>query len=755
MTNEKSLQMSHSSRARKEGKIHHHIMKFSTERSSHQLHQVEDVQIIEHLNTKFLALLYTTLTFLVIQIQIGQQHVAVARTMPQTQGNLMFPGVSRDLSSFCAARPSLPIDLASMVVHVKKNISFNYKLYLFSTDYVFQTGQVIPRDDFRIHSFPVKLKRLNEFWPENVPTYQYKRSTADSLTLVSSTQFNLKQFFALVPLNPKKTLFSKKQHKLKKSQTRGAPNIPEDAHGESLPGDPAQEADFISHDDKTRVPSLADHEDMDRSENHEYNKHIQFDRDDQLSSVSRRRAYASNDYLVLGSPSSSLSSPQASKLSSSLSTEEGKSSDTTGSLGSELFRDSVLPVGSFSSFKVNLTYLVRKDFDQLEPQLIRIQVDSSQFMITQLDILNNGSQHVSSLPHNEDYDFLSHKLLRDLNTRVTAINQIYEDWITRNFYTIVYIQRRLEEISESNEQTIVNDRLVFRGTSIALLGADQLDYSVKAATFITEKNGLHYYFEFLNTGKFYLCAVDWTKRPFKIIDSKKFPIKATRTQLDNEELLLCPPSVCYSTQPVDEVVSYGRISLADKIQRETSILSMSLSSTSSKQLHPILETDSTLNETNLIYSQQQKNKELLAAAERIRLKGRQVNNETSNEETTIISLDNVIDSVKAGSAYLQTRLHLRDWVWILSRAENQKYLVGKQLKRELGKGGETSETKSATDINSAQVTSQPVTRFELRYELARRNDIKVKPDTYGYVLTGHEIDASYRVYNELYLISVS
>lgn len=644
-----------------------------------------------------------TLLYLIVYLVNGQQVTQRVPTLP-------FPGVSRDLASFCAARPSLPIDLASMIVHVKKNTSFNYKLYLFSADHVFQTGQVIPRDDFRIHSFPVKLKRLNEFWPSNVNTYHYTGPTTESLKLVASNYFNLKQFLSLVPIEPKKV----KKAKRKPRKLAAVDNLQGENQGDALPGDDS----FISHDVARVMELRATSKDPLESDEHEnYNSHIDFDRDDQLS-ISRRAAYSSSEYF---------SSPETYQYEQ----------NTNNRSSAEFSRDSVLPVGSFSSFHVNLTYLVRKDFGQLEPQLIRAHVDANQFVVTQLIIINNGSQSISSYPQNEDYNFLSHKLLRDSNTRITAINQIYEDWITRNFYTVVYIQRRLgDETNQNKEQTIVNDRLVFRGTSIALLGADQLDYNVKAAAFITEKNGLHYYLEFLTTGKFYLCAVDWTKRPFKIIDSRKFPIKATRTQLDNEELLLCPPAICYSNQPVDEIVSYGRVSLPDKLVRDSQILSSSLNSPPIN-LKLKLEHSGTdpaapliaLNETALVYTKHQRE---LAAN---RLKERQV---VVSEETVLgnMSLDNLIEAVKMGSNQLQTRLHLRDWVWILPRRDNRR-----------------SMNSEFTNDNKQVDTLLP--SFEWHYELARRNDIKVKPDTYGYLLTGHEIEASYRVYNELYLISVS
>jgi len=634
-----------------------------------------------------------------------------------------FPGVSRDLASFCAARPSLPIDLASMIVHVKKNVSFNYKLYLFSTDHVFQTGQVIPRDDFRIHSFPVKLKRLQDFWPPNVPTYKRQNGSRGSLVQVESESFNVRQFLRPVALDLQSRPRVASGRRLAQPQN---PAFGPQLEAAALPGD----AHFFSHDvgrvveareaaAAVAAASKADPLQRDSGEEENPNSHIQFDRDDQLS-VSRSQLGYSVDQLEF-----ELGSASAGSRSKSQRAEEH-------SPGA-----SIVPVGSFSSFQVNFTYLVRKDFGQLEAELVRIRVDSGQFLVTQLELLGHANGHQEApLAERQgaqimDYDFLSHKLIRDTNTRITAINQIYEDWITRNFYTIVYIQRRLDGTNENNELTMANERLIFRETSPVLLGADQLDYSVRAAAFITEKNGLHYYLEFLNTFKFYLCAVDWTRRPFKIMDSRRFPIKATKTQLDNEELLLCPPAVCYSSQPVDEIVGYGRLPLPGETRAQPSNQRQAGASSPSVALNATTNRlgQQQTNESSLIYSRVPR--ELVD-----KLKDRrQVEAGDSGGDL----VENLYEALKVGSNQLQVKLHLRDWVW--------------QLTREVAKTNSTSPTADLTRNNSAHNLKPH--KFGWKYELARRNDIKVKPDSYGYALTGHEIDASYRLFNELYLISVS
>lgn len=614
-----------------------------------------------------------------IYLSILAQTLVICCRAQQTPASSPFPGVSRDLASFCAARPSLPIDLVSMVVHVKRNVSFNYKLYLFSNEYVFQTGQVVPRDDFRIHAFPVKLKRVADFWPISVPTYQLDGATQ---TQVASHKFDLNYFLRPVQAEPKHRSSTREKtvNKRHQSSTFAHHRLPEDARGESLPGDP-----------EPHIPSFhGDHKNI--------NEHIKFDRDDQVSALSKRSYHQA---------------------------DAGTSAETRANV--KLVGDLVVPVGSFSSFHVNLTYMVRKDFGQILPEIIRVQIDPVQFSVNQLLLISNGSTQV---PANEDYNFLNHKILRDTNTRITAINQIYEDWITRNFYTVVYIQRRqmidsdlhdsdtpdLQEPKNGLEESVINDRLVFRGSSAALLGADQLDYGVSAAAFITEKNGLHYYLEFLSSGKFYLGAVDWTKRPFKIIDSQRYPIKATRTLLDNEEMLLCPPAVCYSDRPIDEVVAYGRIAIEDQFVSRV----MAMFTSNSNDNHNRTKLDPTkpihLNESALSYP---KSTISIDAASKIR--EREL---VSSNSDGLNNLDQLIHLTTTGSGtvHVITKLHLRDWLWPLARERLQPGHVPK---------------------------------FSWRYEHAKRNDIKAKQDTYGFALTGHDIEASYRVFNELFLISVS
>lgn len=659
------------------------------------------------------------------------------------QTGLSFPGVARELASFCSARPSLSIDLAPMIVHVKKNTSFNYKLYLFSQDqHVFQTGQIVPRDDFRIHSFPVKLKHLNEFLPllsksgsadgageqQSVEVYRLvpinernqNQGRRSRLVRVSSGSFDARRFFARVPLvlDTVSEPPARRAHRSQSTddqaesatQTEGRA-LPFDVQGDLLPGD------HHNRHDAALAPELRASSNV--------NEHIEFDRDDQLA--------------ILGQPSQRLR-----ELNQRRPQRPHSPTDPNQQAEAESHRHHqtmVMPVGSFSSFRVNVAYLARKDFGQQEPEVVRLKVDARRFQVSRVDLLmpavddeqqSGGELNATSemdagdLPESEDFAFLSHKLLRDKNVRLTSISQIYEDWITRNLYTIVYIQRRLDQpamAENADEDTdslraragsgarrqpvepageVVSERLVFRGSSIVLLGADQLNYPVKASAFITEKNGLHYYLEFLANGKFHLGAIDWTKRPFKFIDSQRFPIKPTRTQFDNEELLLCPPAVCYADQPVDELVAYGRLPLADKLQREASILSKSSSNSPSSSSAPQPTNES----------------QVLTLADAASAVGNQT--ATISHQSEPISLDALIEAMRAGAAKLDVRLHLRDWTW--------------------------------------QVAAQPQrpnTRFVWRYEWARRNELKVTRDTYGFGLAGHEIDASYRVFNELYLISVS
>lgn len=737
--------------------------------------------------------------------QVFHFHLITQAQQPST--NSAFPGVSRDLASFCSARPSLSIELAPMLVHVKRNTSFNYKLYLFSNDeHVFQTGQIVPRDDFRIHSFPVKLKHLNEFVPIDgseqdatrrplVEVYQLVRSgsqqspTRQKLVRVQSSSFSPRRFFSQVPLNPDETparRAGKRSRSASSSTTttttttttsRPANRVPLDVQGDALPGDaPYSFHDVASSPDSgvSSAPELQKPSPL-SSPPPNVNEHIEFDRDDQLA--------------ILSQPANKLRELNR-RHSATTSGEQGqqKQDQSASQRPHSHHQTMVMPVGSFSSFRVNYTYLARKDFGQLEPELVRLRVDPHRFQVSRVDLLEplqqqpmaainqNGSlladdmnghnDNENDRPEAEDYAFLSHKLLRDPNTRLTSISQIYEDWITRNFYTIVYIQRRLNGPTEeerddvtvaadefddkqtstttstgqsgrrrpqspSSHHELVTDRLVFRGSSIVLLGADQLNYHVKASAFITEKNGLHYYLEFLPNGKFHLGAIDWTKRPFKFIDSQRFPIKPTQTQFDNEELLLCPPSVCYSEQPIDELVGYGRLALADKLQREASILSKS--SSSSSGLPPAMATA-----------------EFRDGARMVALLPEQThtaNSSMDNSTTTVshqsesISLDNLIEAMRLGSSRLDVRLHLRDWVWQLPRISEKRT-------------GHTKPTRLDSN-NTNNDTTGSTSKFAWHYEWARRNEIKVAPDTYGFALVGHEIDASYRVFNELYLISVS
>jgi hypothetical protein len=724
------------------------------------------------------------------------------------QPGLAFPGVHRDLASFCSARPSLSIELAPMLVHVKRNTSFNYKLYLFSSDeHVFQTGQIVPRDDFRIHSFPVKLKHLNEFVPPAdgpagaaaaasagaspaqadkspapIEVYQLVSVEANQtshaarraghrleLVRVPGSSFNPRQFFALVPLVPEiesgraRRRRAHWQHRPRQAQgvqtdatrleastttsSTPAPGLPLDAQGDALPGD-HHHMPVAADDQDEPAPKWSSHGAY-------ANEHIEFDRDDQLA--------------ILGRPNARLrqlnkrhSAPAPVRADHHLQPRAAPRQPA----GHQHHEPMMMPVGSFSSFRVNLTYLARKDFGQREPELVRLRVDAHRFQVTRADLLwpqqvvtagGNGSSgsladtgHAGATddarPEPDDYAFLAHKLLRDPNTRLASITQVYEDWITRNFYTIVYIQRRLnapeeengEEAAVSNNDDgddggageeeeegaqhveLVTDRLVFRGSSQVLLGADQLDYHVKASAFITEKNGLHYYLEFLPNGKFHLGAIDWTKRPFRFIDSQRLPMKATRTQFDNEELLLCPPSVCYSSQPIDELVAYGRLALAPKLQREASILARSSSSSSLSSSSSAAWTAG----------------ESLPATTTSSPATSQTTSVSHQSEP--ISLDNLIEAMRSGAPRLDVRLHLRDWTWQLARPHQHQ---------EAG----SSWPAAAAGNGSAQSPA----KFVWHYEWARRNEIKVVPDTYGFALLGHEIDASYRVFNELYLISVS
>lgn len=651
-----------------------------------------------------------------------------------SQQPVSFPGVSRDLATFCSSRPSLSIDLVPMIVHVKRNTSFNYKLYLMnSNDFVFQTGQIIPRDNFKIHSFPVKFKGFQEFLgrprasggtgepqQEQLKTYRYQNASADSLVQVANSAFNWHKFFRLVPIAPEVPAARTTRKNNRSLAGRGAL----DNLGDGLPGDASSPAP----DRTTTNP----------------NEHIQFDRDDQLellnsNSRTQRQLTPPTDHLA-----------------------ESSTTTTTTTTTTTNLEKLILPVGSFSSFQVNLTYLVRKDFDQIEPEIVKMLVDAGKFQVTQMILISNGSLRREEYPSHEDYNFLSHKLLRDPNTRITSISQIYEDWITRNFYTIVYIQRRLDSSGSEEDQAtgmegeegeqletdkqdqrpveptggLVTDRLIFRGSSPVLLGAEQLDYDVKASAFITEKNGLHYYLEFLTNGKFYLCAIDWTKRPFKIIDSRKFPMKQTKTMFDNEELLLCPPALCYSEQPVDELVAYGRLPLTEHGGHQLELLKsfqgrQVVVGPPGHNLRPIKFTS-----TTGTLDSHDEDLELSSGLSALRVPRKAL------QSSQLGALNELVESIKSASSQLEVRLHLRDWTWTLPRS--QRHHHHHQLNQE-------------KQANSRQTNgSQPESvAFVYRFEWAKRNDIKVNQDTYGFELSGHQMDASYRVFNELYLISVS
>lgn len=709
-------------------------------------------------------------------------------TVQPFQEPVSFPGVDRDLASFCSARPSLSVDLSPMVVHVKRNNSFNYKLYLFSGEYVFQTGQIVPRDNFRIHSFPVKFKTFNEFWPPNqVPTFirssaasneshpALNESHSSALIQVPSSKFNVRKFFKLVPLNPREPSKQRtNKRKARDSNTRrqhqensanvkkasAAAYLPSDTQDDVLPGDSEHHSVAIAKPDEAA----------------NVNRHIQFDRDDQVSLLNdngqgpldRQTAKHERD----------LAGDQVARPKSSSSPSASSSFLANNKL--------VLPIGTFSSFQVNLTYLVRKDFDQPEPELVEIRIDPAEFQVKQVNLLQINSldghdNHSvrSSFTNQDDFNFLSHKLLRDPNTRIVSINQIYENWITRNFYTIVYIQRRLDqtadkrpnseapasETDEAEEAEVVSDRLIFRGSSMVLLGAEQLDYQIKSSAFITEKNNLHYFLEFLTNGKFYLGAIDWSKRPFKFINWQKFPqAKATRTQFDNEELLLCPPAVCYSEQPIDELVPYGRLAISEHEQEfvRSSVLvpggydraaNKTTTSTAPKQQHQLETTKFYSTTTAGVAPFDVEDVELVDHRGSASLPTATA---APNKPAHNLTLDDLVDSIRRfGAGQLEVRLHLRDWLWTLTRQQEQS--SGSVAASDAKSDPSTASLEESKRLKSNETSGGGGggNKFVYHFEWARRNDLRVSPDSYGFVLSGQEIDASYRVFNELYLVSVS
>ena len=631
----------------------------------------------------------------VILIQILSLIIAILPKLGLASEPAAFPGVARELHSFCSARPSLPVDLATMIVHVKRNTSFNYKLYLFSGhDYVFQTGQIVPRDDFRVHAFPVKMKRLSEFWPSSVATYrlvQARQSSGESpgefrRQRVGAGEFELAKFFQLVAATA--------------NEPTGLQLAPNELAGRA------------SAQLERRATSGAELAGERASDWPAANEHIQFDRDDQVSLLGARGDLRSDADQLRGSASG------------------GGSNSDEASAPKRRSSGLLMPVGAFSSFHVNTTYLVRKDFGQSAGQLIRIQIDAHNFQVAQVELLSDENSTLAPAGRwADESSFLGHKLLRDPSTRITSINQIYEDWITRNFYTIVYVQRRLLDTPADGRSppvgpTISSDRLVFRGSSAVLLGADQLEQTIKASAFITEKNGLHYYLEFLaSKHAFQLAAVDWSKRPFKVIDSQAWPMQHTRTVYDNEELLLCPPALCYSRRPLDELVAYGRLELEAELQEEASILSTT-SNFSPSQSDDSFKSARFASELQLGPAEENHHHHhhheadlaaLLLLAERQAKRPAPANATGGGGGGAPINLVRLVGAMQRGARALQLKLHLRDWTWLLER--------------------------------------RPAGRLLWRFEAAKRNELKASRDTYGFALSGHEIDASFRVYNQLYLIS--
>lgn len=621
---------------------------------------------------------------LLVNCQVQSSSSILSRISEPLSDIGQFPGVSRDVSALCSGRPSLPINLASMIVHVKRNISFNYKLYLFSNDYVIQTGQIVPRDDFRVHSFPVKIKNINEFWPIDVAIER-----EGSVEPVTKLDFHFDSFFSMVPMNPSTTTGTQTAQKPKR-QASSKRIADRRQRRESLYGNPPEElSDLLPGDTDPPVTATSEKRTTEKDDRNP-NESIKFDRDDEVSLLSvpspnKLQNSGAQVALKLRQDPSSFSRVQASSMRVE-NTVQGTSM--------------ILPVGSFSSFQIDTSYFVRKDFGQKKSQLIKVIVNGDLFRVEKVFFISelNG-------PRGEDYQFLNHDLLTDPDTRITAITQIYEGWISRNYYTIVYTQRRSKSSSRSSrsnttEYNITIDRLVFRGSSTTILGADQLGHGVKAAAFITEKNGLHYFFEFISeSNKFHLNAVDWSNRPFKIIDSERLSIKASQSFMDNEELLLCPPAVCYSDQPIDEIVAYGRIPLNETIQQQVDILTG-------------VDSVSTPSET--------------------------------------INLDKIIDTFKSQANQLKVKLHLRDWMWDLTRDSNLD-IQGRRV-REIDSLGTFSDKSEVDKIKNQEGSFRP---FSFRYAQAQRSDIRTTSDVYGYGLTGHEIEASFRVFNILYLVSVS
>lgn len=790
---------------------------------------------------------------------LNPQHESSSASHPehpsQLASNGEFPGIhTREVGQFCSARPSLPIDVAAMIVHVKRNTSFNYKLYLFSKDYVFQTGQIVPRDDFRIHAFPVKAKRMRDFWPSGVSTFI--EEARNVLKPIGSELFQWRRFFnpvAVVPVTHEQRTRTSPARRSSSSSPAGAgtsavlsPTISQASASASVSTSTLPTATRSKILKRSTAPTGTTATSSTTSSldgNQNLNENIDFDRDDQVSLVNsppRQRAAAlsaarlsleagaapelhgldeaaapeprkpmtdeaPHHRVVVNDPSrlrkSNVINDGHERAREQMASEKEETSSNSSSPsrlsshddaddeddgGEAPFNDNgstLIPVGAFSSFHVNTSYFVRKDFGHTKCQLIRVGVNANQFKVTHVTLIKEldsvNPQDPMEAPANdelvnEDYQFLTHKLLIDKRTRITGITQIYHDWITHNFYTIVYIQRLatqpLTQTNDNNNQAetpqsatkmmISNDRLIFRGSSANLLGAVQLDYGVRASAFITDKNGLHYFLDFLNlANKFHLAAVDWNEKPFKFIDSQRFPITPTKTTLDNEELLLCPPAICHSTRPLDEIVAYGRLALDQEIQEAANILSGTFVPESS--FHNLTATNAT-------------KKNHTSASSSF--------DSTNDRDDNVVDLDKVIAAVQVAAAQLKVKLHLRDWTWQLEAKntsaasllhpessatdtlinEKNEYSISSHIiGPAAGRGGDSAGVMVENGTKALQQHTFDLFGagtervYHWRYNWAHRNEIKAKQDIYGYPLTGQGIEAAFRVYNQLHLISVS
>lgn len=559
-----------------------------------------------------------------------------------------FTGVSDSIqSSFCSrdARPGFKVDVALMLVHVRRAVSFNYKLYLISGDRIVQTGQVVPRDDFRIHAFPVRDKSLAEFAATSASNDSRAVTGDEFARFLRQSEVQLPRLAGVSRVRrgvsrtqrSKRAVFKQQLEKLRAKIVDSSATIEirtptvavqsfAGAQSSALPED--ADAALLPGDELPQQPAPLD-----------LNAAIQFDDqpsasyatgDEHLQLAARRRLRAAVEPAQVVARD-----PRANRLFSAhdASGAVGPSSDATASSGGERTEAGVVPVGAFSSFVVNVTYLVRKDFDEVTPQVMQLEIDAKEFQATRMSYVD-----IDDNAHWQACDFLTHALLRNNDTRIVSVSQIYDSWIGKTFNTFVYIQRRVysgdsESDSERTLRAVVSERLVFAESSKQLIGVDSLGYRVLASAFITELKGLHYFLEFIDDNKFRLSAVSWSQKPYVIFDGARFALKPLRTKLDNQELLLCPPAICTSEQPVDEVLLHG-----------------------------------------------------------------------PDERQSV-------------------RLLLRDWSWKLA-------------------------------ANARQPIDKHAT-FALDFASGLRNDLKPASDNYGFPLVGGEVDATFRVGDDLYAVSVS